>query len=242
MNEIDLIESVYKDIMSLDNNLSKLCTLKNNTEFILSLDSIHKNIKENTEKINMIYSRALLLKQIINFSKHKLKKITIDNQISMYRGSLCLVNPFNKKISNLDGKCNINSNLLCINTKDKEYIRFNHNNVNLFWIDELKEFAIILNGRIISGNLCDINNNISKDKYLFYKKCKNTGCKSKCKYIHKDIILYRNMCGTISPSKSKLQLTNFMSKDNIMSEDEFYIFEKKLMHDILVHQMISSKY
>lgn len=241
MNEIDLIGSIYKDIMNLDHKLVELCALKSNTELILSLDSVRKNIKKNTEKIDYVYSRVLLLKQINNFSKHKLKKIAIDRKTSSCDSSVCLVNPFNKEISKIE-KCNIKSNLICINAKDKDYIRFNHNNINLFWLDELKEFAVILNGRVLSGNLCDIHNNISKDKYLFYKKCKNTICKSKCKYIHKDIILYRNICGTISPSKSKLELTNFMSKDNIMSRDEFYIFEKKLMHDILVHQIISSKF
>lgn len=235
--------------MSLETKFTELCSLHNKSDYILSIDSIHKKIKQNIEKIDIEYAKVLLLKQIVNFSKDKLKKIVVnkDKHMDKCMDRLCYINPFKKKIRPIDLNVEENNilDLLCIKVEDKNCILFNHNNINLFWLSDSNEFAVILNGRVLSGNLCEIRNNISKSEYIFYKKCNkcsNLNKSKKCKYLHNDITLYKNICGSQSISRTELSSLSYKSIDKLMSVDKFYIFEKKLMHDILVHQIISKRF
>ena len=61
-------------------------------------------------------------------------------------------------------------------------------NIPLYWIDNLKEFGVRINGILLTGNLGNICTNGIDNKFIrrceFESKCKKLTTKKKCKYYH----------------------------------------------------------
>jgi hypothetical protein len=254
------ITSLYKNIKILTD---KIKVIESNKKFIEPevLNNVFSELFEDIEKINnndkllnSMIEKINIIKKIQSFSKSNIHNIT--NLISGFKSKtvflseiLVIVNSITKNIEINDvsedlelslEKLHNPLNILCIYKEKEEDVDIfsdNSNNINIYWINNINSFCTVINKNIVCGNILDINNNISSKDYKFYKKCikcENGNIKSSCKYLHDDITLFKNICSSLSPGKK--DIIN-KSLEKIMNKDKFYIFEKKLMHDILIHQI-----
>lgn len=261
MNLENTITSLYKNINTL---LDKIKVIESNKKFIEPdvLETVFLELFEDIEKINSnesllndMMDKINIIKKLQSISKKNLRDVslTVSNfnskgYIKEKSEVLVIVNSITKEIEvndvsdNLDlslEKLNNPINIMCIYKNKKEDVDVfsdNSNNINIYWLNDLKSFCMVVNGKLILGDLLDIKNNISSKDYKYYKKCIKcvSDINPSCKYIHNDIILFKNICSSLSPSKEEI-INKPLEK--IMNVDSFYIFEKKLMHDILLHQI-----
>lgn len=131
--------------------------------------------------------------------------------------------------------------------KIERYMVGNGRGANVYWIEDIEEYGVMLNGNLLTGRLCDVvyksdtNCFDHKRRHGSYsKKCKlsekRSTCISSCKFYHSDDMFF--LKGNERYMNIGKQELMSIPADTIISKDEFYKLEKRIVHDILVYQIL----
>ncbi len=262
---MDLSE-LAKNINTISESINSLYGCSSVAGIVENISECKDSLTIVSKKINELEAELANLKRIVNFSKDLLincSKEVSSNLTAMksnthketFKTRLVIASPLSKEIiTNVTTrKYNSGLSVPCIEIdlkkwknskkKSKEEIEscLCDYSTNLLWLKNLNEFGFILNGKLLLGNVFNVTYLSKEAKKYSNRFCKlaryKNDCSSSCKFMHYD---------DISFTKGKDKIYNIgyeemLSKPphSIFSKDEFILLEKRIVHDILLYEMLS---
>lgn len=248
--------------------VEELDSLANYKDKIIKIEELVKEIDYQFDQVKQVvnFSKDLAIKsskELLNFVSRQNNIYEGKNQNMTIKKSLVISNPVTETNHQITANT---TGIVCVKldkykeSKSKRLVQSNTNvkyiekelasggiGINIMWISDLEEYGVIINGKLLTGKLCDIvypsdtKSNEHRRRHGFKNKLctfskKRVSCVEGCKFFHSDDIFFlKGAERYMNIGRKELQL---LSNRDIISRDEFYKLEKRIVHDILVYEML----
>lgn len=268
-NRISRLSGVKRDVCKDINELSSY------KEKIINLEESVRDMEYQLSQIKQIinFSKDLSVKSsrdLLNFVSHQcdiyndkesseinLKQAIISsNPLTEEHRSIDTHSPSDILCIRLDGRVKSKDNkikrihkpdIYMSKEKIERYMAGNGRGANVYWIEDIEEYGVMLNGNLLTGRLCDViyksgtncfDHRLKHGSYS--KKCKlsekRSTCVCGCKFYHSDDMFF--LKGSEKYMNIGRQELLSIPLGAVLSKDEFYKLEKRIVHDILVYQIL----